>query len=309
MVGNHKTNTDAVSKYFDARAISGLEAMRFTTNRRIEGTYSGRHVARRQGGAGQYIDSREYSPGDDLRRLDWPAMGRTGRAYIRLYQDETNLSCLLNVDTSGSMHFGGRTRFDELGSKIEWVKYFTTALSHLIVGGHDQVGLSIANSNQNEYLPPSGSPRQLRVLHDRVAKIKSTGLTQLGQSLDECFLRTRRRGVLMMISDFLVDPLSDVLSGLRKFRGRGWETIAVHVVHPDEQQLPKGVAFRFAGMEGEGNVDCRPAEIRKIYQQRFADHCEQVRDGLLGAGCDYRRFNTGESYLNAVRAFLVPRRG
>ncbi len=283
--------------------------MRFTTRRRIEGTYSGRHVARRQGGAGQYIDSREYAPGDDLRRLDWPAMGRTNRAYIRLYQDETNLSCLLMVDTSGSMHFGARNRFDESGSKIQWVKYFTTALSHLIVHGHDQVGLSIANSNEHEFVTPSGSPRQLRILHDRIAAAKATGGTEITQSLDDSFVRMRRRGVLMLISDFLVDPLEQVLSGLRKFRGRGWETIAVHVVHPDEERLPKGVAFRFAGMEGEGNVDCRPAEIRKIYESRFVDHCARVRDGLLGAGCDYRRFNTGDTYLTAVRAFLVPRRG
>lgn len=309
MVGNHKTNTEIHTKYFDARALAGLESMRFTTRRRIEGTYSGRHVARRQGGAGQYIDSREYAPGDDLRRLDWPAMGRTGRAYIRLYQDETNLSCLLTIDTSGSMYFGARHRFDEAESKIEWVKYFATALSHLIVQGHDQVGLSVASSNKHEFITPSGSPRQLRVLHQQIAEAKATGFTELGQSLEDSFLRTRRRGVLMMISDFLVDPLDEVLAGLRRFRGRGWQTIAVHVVHPEERSLPKGVAYRFAGMEGEGNVDCRPADIRKIYQERFADHCAQVRDGLLGAGCDYRQFSTGDSYLNAVRAFLVPRRG
>ena len=283
--------------------------MRFTTRRRIEGTYSGRHVARRQGGAGQYIDSREYAAGDDLRRLDWPAMGRTGRAYIRLYQDETNLSCVLMVDSSGSMHFGARNKFEQSGSKIEWVKYFTTALSHLIVLGHDQVGLSIANSEKLEFVTPSGSPRQLRILHDRIAAAKAFGQTDLTQSLDDSFIRMRRRGVMMLISDFLVDPLDEVLSGLRRFRGRGWETIAVHVVHPDEERLPKGVAFRFAGMEGEGNVDCRPAEIRKIYESRFVDHCARVRDGLLGAGCDYRRFSTGESYLQAVRAFLIPRRG
>jgi uncharacterized protein (DUF58 family) len=309
MVGNHNTGSEVSSKYFDAHALAGLEAMRFSTRRRIEGTYSGRHVARRQGGAGQYIDSREYSPGDDLRRLDWPAMGRTGRAYIRLYQDETNLSCLLTIDTSGSMQFGGRSRFDETGSKLQWVKYFTTALSHLIVHGHDQVGLAVANANESDFLVPSAGPRQLRVLHERIAKAKATGFTELGQSLDTSFLRSRRRGVLMLVSDFLVERFDEVLAGLRKFRGRGWETIAVHVVHPDEERLPQGVAFRFAGMEGEGHVDCRPAEIRKVYEQRFADHCTRVRDGLLGAGCDYRRFSTGESYLNAVRAFLVPRRG
>lgn len=309
MVGNHKKNPSATTKYFDPRAIAGLESMRFSTKRRIEGTYSGRHVARRQGGAGQYIDSREYSPGDDLRRLDWPAMGRTGRAYVRLYQDETNLSCLLTMDTSGSMHFGGPNRFDESGSKIEWCKYFATALSHLIVLGRDQVGLAVANTNKSEYLTPSAAPRQLRILHDQIASLSANGFTQLGTSLDDTMLRTRRRGVMLLISDFLVDSFDEVLAGVRKFRGRGWEMIAVHIVHPDEEHLPKGIAFRFAGMEGEGNVDCRPVEIRKVYEKQFAQHCQRVREGLLGAGCDYRRFSTGDSYLSAVRQFLVPRRG
>lgn len=306
------------SRYLDAGAMSGLEAMRFATKRRIEGTFAGRHVARRQGGAGQYIDSREYSPGDDLRRLDWPAMGRTGRAYIRLYQDETNLCCLLTIDASGSMHFGGKSKLGEAGSKLEWTKYFATALSHLIALGRDQVGMAIAgersispfsNRDREVFVSPGASPRHLRRVHSQIATLVASGKTQLGESLDDSFLRMRRRGVMMVISDFLVDPLDDVLRGLRKFRGRGWETIAVHVVHPDEETLPKGIAFRFSGMEGELPVNCRPAEVRKAYQERFDQHCSKVRDGLLGAGCDYRRFSTATPYLDAVRQFLVPRRG
>jgi uncharacterized protein (DUF58 family) len=289
--------------------MSGLEAMRFSTKRRIEGTFSGRHIARRQGGAGQYIDSREYSPGDDLRRLDWPAMGRTGRAYIRLYQDETNLSCLLTIDGSGSMHFGAKSKQDDSGSKLEWTKYFATSLSHLITLGRDQVGMSVAAQDANEFLMPAGSPRHLRILHQQIESLVATGKTNLGPSLDDTFLRIRRRGVLMVISDFLVDPFEDVLRGLRKFRARGWETIAVHVVHPDEETLPKGIAFRFSGLEGEQHVDCRPGEIRQVYAKRFRDHGTKVRDGLLGAGCDYRRFSTAMPYLDAVRQFLVPRRG
>ncbi|MCO8123257.1 DUF58 domain-containing protein [Stieleria sp. TO1_6] len=297
------------SHYLDTASMLGLETMRFSTKRRIEGTFSGRHVARRQGGAGQYIDSREYSPGDDLRRLDWPAMGRTGRAYVRLYQDETNLSCLLTIDASGSMYFGARSKFDDRGSKLEWTKYFATAMTHLIALGRDQVGMSVAAEHGLQFIAPAAAPRQIRILQHEIAGLVASGRTQLGESLDDSFLRMRRRGVMMVISDFLVQPLDDVLRGMRKFRARGWETIAVHLVHPDEEVLPKGVAFRFSGMEGEPNVDCRPGDIRNVYQQRFSQHCAHVRDGLLGAGCDYRRFSTATPYLDAVRQFLVPRRG
>ena len=268
-----------------------------------------------------------------MRRLDWPAMGRTGRAYIRLYQDETNLSCVLTLDASGSMHFGGKSGRDESGSKLEWTKYFSTALSHLIALGRDQVGVAVASEptqnipnvfapqktnaardtlaseSEQTYLAPGASPRHLRVLHSRIAGLTGKGKTKLAESLDDTFLRVRRRGVMLVVSDFLIDPLDDVLRSFRKFRGRGWETIAIHLVHPDEQSLPKGVAFRFSGLEGEAHVDCRPHEIRKVYQERFENHCSRVRDGLLGAGCDYRQFSTATPYLDAVRQFLVPRRG
>lgn len=343
--------TDDVSPFLDITALSGLESMRFSTRRRVDGHFSGRHVAQRHGGAGQFIDSREYAPGDDLRRLDWPAMGRTGRAYVKLYQDETNLACLLSIDSSGSMHFGASSHHGSEGSKLEWAQYFATALSHLIVTGRDQVGLSVAaedfssleegtsNTSENyfggkplltaslgmdsgsgvesrtdsiqreNYFAPSASPRQLRRLHQRIAGLRAVGTTPLGESLQDLFLRVRRRAVLLVISDFLVKPFDETIRALRQFRGRGWETIAVHLVHPMERRLPDGIAYRFAGMEGEGTVDCRPAEIRSAYQAAFADHCNRVRDGLLGAGCDYRLFSIDQPYMEALRSFMIPRSG
>src|SRR5213075_381810 len=96
------------SRFLDLRAMAALENLRFTTRQRIEGAYSGRHISRRIGGAGEFADYREFTGGDDLRRLDWKVLARTGRAYLRMYQDETNLSCTILIDASGSMRFGER---------------------------------------------------------------------------------------------------------------------------------------------------------------------------------------------------------
>src|SRR5437868_13342330 len=94
------------SRYLNLRALSALQHMRFATRHRIEGSYSGRHRSRQQGGAAEFVDYREYAPGEDLRRLDWKVLARTGRTYLRLFQDETNLLCTLAIDASGSMRFG-----------------------------------------------------------------------------------------------------------------------------------------------------------------------------------------------------------
>ena len=96
------------SRFLDMVALAALEHMRFTTRHHIEGAYSGRHQSRQQGGVGEFVDFREYSGSEDLRRLDWKVLARTDKAFVRLYQDETNLLCTLAIDASGSMRFGGR---------------------------------------------------------------------------------------------------------------------------------------------------------------------------------------------------------
>src|SRR5688572_33397677 len=119
------------SRFLNLRALSALEHMRFVTRHQIEGTYSGRHRSKQQGGAGEFVDYREYSPGEDLRRLDWKVFARTGKAYVRLFQDETNLLCTLAIDASGSMgfagehptHAGAANGQAATGSKLEYAQY------------------------------------------------------------------------------------------------------------------------------------------------------------------------------------------
>src|ERR1700754_3473341 len=94
------------SPFLDLRALESLAHMRFATRRQIEGAYSGRHRSKQRGGAAEFVDYREYSAGEDLRRLDWKVPARTGKPFVRVYQDETNLLCTLLLDASGSMTFG-----------------------------------------------------------------------------------------------------------------------------------------------------------------------------------------------------------
>src|SRR5262249_56631731 len=126
-----------IRRFLDLRALATLEHLRFAPRQRIEGTYSGRHSSRRLGGAGEFADFREYTDGEDLRRLDWKVLARTGRAYTRLHQDETNFVCTLVLDASDSMRFGTP------GPKLEYVQYLATALAQVIGWQQDQVGLAV----------------------------------------------------------------------------------------------------------------------------------------------------------------------
>jgi uncharacterized protein (DUF58 family) len=292
-----------VSRFLDLSALAGLQHLRFSARQRIEGIHSGRHVSRRHGGAGEFADFREYTEGEDLRRLDWKVLARTGRAYTRLYQDETNLACTLVLDASGSMNFGTGP------SKLEYVQYLATALSEVIAWQQDQVGLAVASAGLREYLPAAGTRSHVTRLQEVIDQIRTRPATDLAGALRTLFQRLTRRGVLLVMSDFLLDDVPDVFAALRLFRHRRWEVIVLHIVHPDEERLPDGAAYSFEGLELEGRVDCSPLEIREQYEKRFEAHCNSVRTLALAAGSDYRRVSTAVPYLQTLGGFLVERTG
>ncbi len=297
------------SPYLQLSALAAVENRKFTTRQRIEGSYSGRHQSRQRGGSGEFVDYREYAPGEDLRRLDWKVLARTGRTYIRLHQEETNLRCVLALDTSASMDFGATppaARSDAL-SKQEYCRYLATAFSHIISAGQDQVGLALLGDQLAEYLPPRGTPTHLAQLQERIAEFQTQPSRMLAPALRTLFERLSGRGVLVLMSDWLNDDLDDSVRALRLFRHRHWEVILLHLIHPAEERLPEGGAFRFVGLEGEGTVDCTPEEIRDSYELQFARHIEAVRAVALAAGCDYRRVSTSVPYLQTVGTFLAER--
>ncbi|MEZ6088980.1 MAG: DUF58 domain-containing protein [Pirellulaceae bacterium] len=295
------------SRFFEPAKLAGLEKMRFTTTRRVEGAYSGRHIAKRRGGAGEFVDYREYSPGDDLRRLDWKALGRTGRSYLKLFQDETDLRCTLLLDCSGSMNHGSHSLGTGPGSKLQWMQYFATALTHLIILGRDAVGLCVTQETTSQTIVPVASTRQRDLLFQTIEGLSANGETKLDRSLDDLLAQSKRRGVLLVLSDFIVPDLEAVVSGLRKFRARGWEIITLHLVHPEEEKLPSGNAFQFVDWEGSGRVSCQIAEVRQAYEERFAQHLAVTRTALYAVGCDYHLVRTADHYLDVLRSFMVLR--
>ncbi|WP_417847183.1 DUF58 domain-containing protein [Thalassoglobus sp.] len=297
------------SKFLDLQALAALEQLRFTTRHRIEGAYSGRHASRQKGGSGEFVDYREYSPGEDLRRLDWKVYARTGKSYVRLFQDETNLLCTLAIDASSSMLFGAKSSSNRTGSKLEYAQYLATGFSHVISHGQDQVGLAVLGDQLIESIPCGGTVTHIRHCQSTIEQIETSPTLQLAPGLRQLFERTSSRGVLALMSDFLIDDLDDVFAAIRLFRHRQFEVILLHLVHPDEEQLPEGSSYRFEGLEGEGRIDCSPAHIRDEYARQFSNHLSMVRSYALSAGCDYRLVSTSQSYLSILSSFLVERSG
>ena len=130
---------------------------------------------------------------------------------------------------------------------------------------------------------PPFDPQSI-IYQEAIASQETEPATQLAAGLRQLQQRLGRRGVLILMSDFLVDDLESVFANLRLFRHRRWEVIVLHVIHPEEERLPQGSAYRFEGMEDDGNVDCSPADVARAYEQAFENHAATVRALSLAAG-------------------------
>jgi uncharacterized protein (DUF58 family) len=302
-------NEFAGRKYLDLGALAILSRLRFAPRRRIEGSYSGKHSSHAKSGTGEFVDYREYVAGEDLRRLDWKALARTGRAYVRLYQEETNLVCTLVIDASGSMQFNRDDPRRGGGTKLEYVQFLASSLAHLIGLQQDQVGLAIVSDGLAEFLPPAGTPGHIARVLTEIERLNTAPMTRLGRGLRALYERLSQRGVLVVMSDFLDDKLEDAFREIRSFRHRQFEVILLHLIHPDEERLPAGTAYRFSGLENDGSVDASPAEIQDVYRQHFEAHAAMVRSLSLAAGCEYHRVLTAIPYLQTLGRLLVAQSG
>ncbi|MCA9137053.1 MAG: DUF58 domain-containing protein [Planctomycetales bacterium] len=325
-------DAESPSPFLELRQLVALEHMRFATPHRVDGAYSGRHRSRAMGGSGEFADYRAYAPGDDLRRLDWRVLARTGRLYLKRFQEDTNLTCLPIIDCSASMRFSGqstsigdgplgrlmpwrRSKRSEVPSssgmldKLSYAQFFCAALVHLVTRAGDQAGLATIGGQLHEYLGPGSTDNHARQLYKMLEAIQSVQQSTLSRGLHELLGRLSSRGVMLMLSDFLVDDVAELTAALRQIRHRGWEIVFLHLIHPLEEDLPSGVAYRFEGMENEGVVSCNVDELRSLYRNRIKEHFDQVRNIATSVGADYQRISTATPYIETLGKFLVQRAG
>lgn len=207
--------------------------------------------------------------------------------FVKQYEEDTNLACLSVIDCSGSMRFDGaplesaasswwkRTILRQMSSqmpilqghvsqgqdgdheqrrtlapdKLTYAQYFTTALTYLVTRGGDQAGLALIADGLHAYHSPGSTVRHARGLYERIEAITTAPESDLAAGLDSILGQVRGRGVMLLMSDFLVSDISELTAALRRFRHRGWEIVMLHLIHPNEEQLPNGVAYQFEGLD------------------------------------------------------------
>ncbi len=236
----------------------------------VEGFTSGLHRSPLHGFSVEFAQYRPYVLGDDPRRLDWKLMARTDRCYVKEYEDETNRRCYLVVDQSRSMAYGSLSF-----TKAEYARTLAATLAYYLNAQRDAVGIMTCGSSAAEYLPPRHRSGQLQQIM-RILEKESEGVeSEFGQALSDLANLSRRRGLVVLLSDLLTDPDS-LFQPLGYLRGRGHEVLIIRILDPTEVQFDLGESTMLRDMETGREIYVDPRATKGDYERRFRRHQEQL---------------------------------
>jgi uncharacterized protein (DUF58 family) len=287
--------------FLDTGVLSRLANFPLLSRRPMLGTVSGRHASPHRGSSVEFAEYRKYVPGDDLRRLDWRAYGRSDRFFVKEFEADTNLRCCLMLDTSGSMDFGSQGT-----SKIEYARKIAASLAHLALQQGDAVGLFCVAKGIIRNLPARRNPAHLTTLYDILEQTQPKGETQLAPVLHELAETVRQRALCIIISDLFVDP-ELLRSCFQHLRFRKHDVAVFHLLDPREVKFDFRRPMRFLDMEGGPALFAEPTEIAERYHKALEGYLEAIRQVMLESAVDYHRVSLDEDYEQVLIRFLVGR--
>lgn len=289
--------------YSDPDAIAQIADLGLRSRRLAEGAISGQHRSPFHGFNVEFAAYREYTPGDDLRRLDWRVFARSDRHYIKQYEEESNVRVTFVVDASASMNYkGARAAL----SKFDYAATIVVSLAMLLSRQQDPVGLVLFDEEAGTLLPPSATQSQVTVMSDLLQACTPARKTELGGLLQSLTDRIRRRGFIVIVSDLFTD-MEAVYDGLNRLRFLGHEVLVLQVVDRDELDLPFDGPTVFKDIEGEEELFAEPGAFRRAYQAAMREFLDDVKRECGGRGYDHVRLTTDEPLGASLGLFLRSR--
>jgi uncharacterized protein (DUF58 family) len=292
-----------VSRFLDPALIERLNQLQVSARSVVEGNVLGQHRSPVRGASIEFRQHRFYAAGDEPRRLDWRVFARTDRPYIKEYDEETNLRCVLLLDASGSMRYGAKT-----GTKFDYAAKLAAALGYLMLGQTESVGLAVLNESEQHWLPPHAGTQQLSRIVDVLERATPQGASDIGASMRAIADRLERRALVIVLSD-LFTPSKSIRQGLARLRHDRHEVIAMRILNRNELEFPFRRFARFRGMEGETSILTETTLARQVYQQNFRRHEHELKDAFHSLGSELATFTTEKPLVDALTTFLRRRSG
>ncbi|HUA86319.1 MAG TPA: DUF58 domain-containing protein [Bryobacteraceae bacterium] len=292
-----------LQRFLDPSVLAGISGLDLVAKTVVDGFIAGLHRSPDFGFSQEFAEYRAYSPGDDLRHVDWNVFARTEKAFLKRYRGETNSQLTILLDASRSMKFTSHQT-----DKLEYGKFLAASLAYLANMQRDAAGLIVFDDEVRKYVRASSRQGQLaRILHaiESSEVGTRTNFAQPFRTLQE-FLR--RRGIVVAISDFWEDP-EKIIQTVEPLRYRGNELILFHVLDPEEIHPKLRYPVLLEDLETGEAMEVSPDYTAHEYRDKMDAHLEDLRSRSRGAGIDYFLIDTSRPLDAALREYLAVRKG
>jgi uncharacterized protein (DUF58 family) len=293
-----------LQRFLDPAVLAGISGLDLVAKTVVDGFVNGLHRSPDFGFSQEFAEYRAYSPGDDLRHVDWNVFARTERAYLKRYRGETNSILTVLLDASNSMKFSSHSV-----SKMDYARFTAASLFYLAIQNQrDAAGLIVFDDEIRTYIRPSTRQGQLHRLLSGLEQAEPHARTDFAKPLNHFQQFLRRRGIVVFISDFYDSP-EHIVRTVEPLRFHGNEVVLFHVLDPKEIHPEVKEPSTLIDLETQDRIEITPDYVRDEYRKKFDAHVEALKDKTRGAGMDYHLLVTDRPLDDALREYLTIRQG
>ena len=297
------THSTTPTRFIDPVVLAGISHLGLVAKTVVDGFVAGLHRSPDFGFSQEFAEYRAYTPGDDLRHVDWNVFARTERAYLKRYRGETNSQLTMMLDASASMSYSSTGV-----SKLDYARYLAVSLAYLANQQRDAAGIIIFDDDVNNYIAPSTRQGQfMRVAH-AIEHAQPGARTDFAKPFIHFQQFLKRRGIAVIVSDFYEEP-DTVIKVMEPLRFRGNELILFHVLDPQEIQPKLKEPVLLVDMETQDAIEVSPDYAKHEYRTRIDAHVETLRTKAKAANMDYFLLRTDRPLDDALREYLTIRQG
>jgi len=286
----------------DPKIISKIARLDLRARYIVEGFLIGLHRSPYHGFSVEFSEHRPYMPGDEISRIDWKVYGKTDRYFIKQYEEETNLKSYIIVDCSKSMEYSSWGI-----SKFQYAITLASAIAYLLFDQKDAVGIVLYSDKINKIIEPRSSKINLFEIYKSFINSNTEGKTETAECLGQVAEKIKKRGLIVVISDFL-DDIEKIDSAMRKFRFKQNEVISFQILDEQEVNFGFNKDAIFRDLESQEELLTQPFQIKSSYNELVNQFLLSLKKKLLNHQIDHNLVFTSESFDKALLAFLKKRK-
>lgn len=296
------SSNNEYSKYLDPSYISKLNSLELKAKSIVEGFMVGLHKSPYHGFSAEFSEHRAYMQGDSIKNVDWKVFGKTDKYYIKQFEEETNLISHIILDSSSSMGF----KHSGSMSKSDYGKVLAASLLYIMIKQQDAVGFASYSDKPDQYVSPKSFKTHINNILKTLDNISATGKTNTAECLSKLADKIKKRGIVILISDFFDDP-DELIRSLKMFKYKKNEVLVFQILDPIEKSFDFENESKFIDLETQEKITTQPYQIQQSYKKVFAEYLKKLSSECFSNGIEYNLVTTDTPFDKAIFSYYKKR--